>query len=380
MRNKEAEASQKLGDIFGGMISENKFYARIISNFKRVADWNKDLTIGYRLFDGRIYLVYNPDYVCNIGHIELMDRMEHECIHILNDHPKRMMGMMGVNSTEALHERIKQDKSAFSRINKALDMTVNYELYIQKGKKKPIYGNNWLMANDVDFELNLTSEAYNELLKKMQDQEGNCKGPAIGKAGDDEDPNGQPSEGSGGWQTSPEGSPEDSPDGQGGGGQSQQDQTRDAQHNWFGNEKQSEDQTQASFDMVEQQLVSAIERAVSEQQRNRGTVPAQYQEMIDRLFRSKKVPWNKLLRRAVQGTFINQKEPCYYRPKRQYMYLEAMGEDICLFPSSKKLPGYTMVFAIDTSGSMGDDDLKRAATELLGLAEQYPGSRIYYDH
>jgi predicted metal-dependent peptidase len=148
------------------------------------------------------------------------------------------------------------------------------------------------------------------------------------------------------------------------------------QHQWFGSDY-NEEQTSAVMDEVQNQVLSAVEKAVMEQNRARGTVPAAYQAMIDRLYRKPKIPWWKVLRHLVHGSFINQRESCYFRPVKSRIYLDAEGEEVSLYPSSKKLPGYTVLMAIDTSGSMSDTDLVQAANELLSLAEQYEGSKIY---
>ena len=122
--------------------------------------------------------------------------------------------------------------------------------------------------------------------------------------------------------------------------------------------------------------MAAVERAINEQQKSRGLIPAQYQQMIDELFKPPVIPWYKVLSRLLHSSLINKRDTSFIRPLKSRLALYALGEEVALYPSSRKLPGYTIGVAIDTSGSMSEEDLKLAANELIGIADQYPGSKI----
>lgn len=380
----EERASNRLGDILAGMIAENIFYARIISHLRRRAVWDQNLTIGHEISDGRFILKYNPNYLTSVGHIELMDRMEHECIHVINNHIKRVFDLLGVSSVRDAVQKLKDPRTK-AAINLATDFAVNYELWLQKHKKKPIEGRGWPMANDEFFklDLNLPMETYYDLLKQeLPPSMNNSQGEGDGDGENDQNKEGGSSdcEDKESGKGKGKGKAKGKKDKQNGKGDSQSMSgmmdTINSQHDWFGEKDLNEEQSQCEFDQLNKSLISTIERAISDQLRARGEVPARYMEMIKNLYKTRKVPWNKLLRQRVHGTFIDDKEPCYYRPKRNLIHLEAEGHDVCLYPSRKKRPGYCIVFAIDTSGSMSEKDLQLAGSELLGLAEQYPGSEI----
>lgn len=365
-KNLEAKAYTKLTSIFAGMLAVNVFYARIMYNFKRISEWAPIKTLGIRIEQGKVVFWFHPEYILGAGNFELMDRIEHECLHLLNNHPKRTMGLLGVSSFRAAKEKLKTDKSARDAVNLATDFAVNYELYMQKNKSKPLEGT-WPLASDPEYNLdmNLAMEAYYELLRRnppqmnpngkpqQEEQEGvskSGKGKSKGKG-----------KGKGNEQPS----------------SSMQDQLDKIaqENNWFG-DNHDEDQTTCDMDSMDSQIKAALRRAAMEQNRNRGTIPGRYQQLIDDMFKSPEIPWNVLLRKKVHSALMNTRKPCYYKPKKQRLFLLDEGIDTCVYPSHKKDFGYTILFAIDTSGSMSDDALKTAARELLALAEQFPGSRI----
>lgn len=89
-----------------------------------------------------------------------------------------------------------------------------------------------------------------------------------------------------------------------------------------------------------------------------GNIPGDVQLLLDRLFESK-VNWKQELRRFMQGFVKFTKKPTRSKRNRKYGILQA---------GKKKKYFAHLAVAVDTSGSMSDEDLRRCFTEIHKIA------------
>jgi len=118
------------------------------------------------------------------------------------------------------------------------------------------------------------------------------------------------------------------------------------------------------------QAAQDIKVAVSQaynQAKAAGKVPAGLDKVIEGML-TPKVDWREVLRDFVSTAAKD--DYSWRRPSRRYsggnivspgLYSEKLGE---------------VVVAVDSSGSMGDDDLQKAASEISGILEDFPGASV----
>lgn len=84
----------KLEDVIVELIINNgTFYASLISQMHQIKD-DKDpnFTVGVKIKDGRIMLKYNPNFLEPLSMKHSKGVLEHECLHLVNEHHKRANG------------------------------------------------------------------------------------------------------------------------------------------------------------------------------------------------------------------------------------------------------------------------------------------------
>ena len=128
-----------------------------------------------------------------------------------------------------------------------------------------------------------------------------------------------------------------------------------------------------------------IKAAAQAQKKSRGTLPGHLEELIKHMLLPPTVPWTQFLHNLVQRTRQTKKERGMARPSkiisamRKYAQIEtakAEGKETPLlrrlqkfkrvppFPGIKQNNKYTIVYAVDTSGSMSHKELAVGLSEL----------------
>lgn len=88
-----------------------------------------------------------------------------------------------------------------------------------------------------------------------------------------------------------------------------------------------------------------------------------------------KVDWRAVLKRAVLGSFGNPVvfgDYSYRRPSRRSTFEPGAP----MLPSIVREPAEPIVVAVDTSGSIGDDELRVFATEIVGILRDVRPSKV----
>lgn len=308
--------------------------------------------LGTLAVTARMVLAWDPAWVETITVEELAWVLVHECGHVLRGHHKRC-------------EAIGADPFLW---NIAGDAEINDDL-IAMGAKLP--GKPVLPAHLDCKDGDIAETYYRALRQQAEDQragssaggktgegEGEGEGEGAGEKGEPSE-NGSGGEGKGkkgaghghggkpcpgsGWCGSAAGRavPGEPADGDGP-GRSDIDQER-----------------------IKMQVAEAIKR---EMQQGRGNIPGGWDAWADGMLKPPRVPWEQKLARALRGAVswtAGRVDYTYARPsRRQAAVGYGPGRPIL---SSLRSPVPRVAVGVDTSGSMGEVGITRAASEIAGI-------------
>ena len=219
-------------------------------------------------------------------------------------------------------KRVPEDPKQHKRWNIAADLAVNSLIPISADRKPPVDENGKVMGcfpKDMGFEEKLSMEQYLQLLEDQDDDKG--------------DGDGDPQQGEG--------------DGMEG---------FDDHDGW------------AEAEMVDQMVKDKVEQ-LSRSERAWGKMSAEVQEIIKAAQRSQ-VPWTKILRNYLGHLISSERVGSFKKPNRRYPY-----------PYHGTVPKNIdrKLVAIDTSGSVGNDELAQFLTEINKLAEIQPVDVLLFD-
>jgi predicted metal-dependent peptidase len=140
------------------------------------------------------------------------------------------------------------------------------------------------------------------------------------------------------------------------------------QHDWEGAETMTDDEVNETKRQIDQALRQGeIIRGKMEGNKNRA---------IDELLEPK-VDWREQLREFVNQTCRNKDKSSWRRPHRRFI-----GQDIYM-PSIIGESVGKLVVGIDTSGSIGEQELREFLSEVVGICDDVQPSSIeliYWDH
>lgn len=113
------------------------------------------------------------------------------------------------------------------------------------------------------------------------------------------------------------------------------------------------------INQAEAQIKETVQRAVNETIKCRGTIPGHLEDLIKKMSESS-VNWLALLRNAIVNAIRTTKKRSMKRPNRRGFGIPGGLH----FPGTIKDKTFSVVFLVDTSGSMGDEELSQAIAEL----------------
>ena len=134
-------------------------------------------------------------------------------------------------------------------------------------------------------------------------------------------------------------------------------------HGDFDPNSMTPEQSLATANRVEREAKKQVARAVDNMKKSRGTMPGGISELIEALLRPDGIPWRRLLSTWINNTLRKDRVRSKRRPKRRTL----QGANVCKFPGRIGEDQYTLVFAIDTSGSMGGPELGAILGEMQRL-------------
>jgi predicted metal-dependent peptidase len=274
-------------------------------------------TMGVAIKDAKLSLVYNLDFVNGLTDPELRFALTHEIYHVVLHH-----------CCVRLPER-DEDRRLY---NIAADLAINCLIpddanrHMPKVKEGPDKGKDLCLRPTnapYNFPDKQSMEQYVLLLREMKDQgkdigdrEGTGTGNGLGKGFDNHD----------GW-------------------------------------------TDADAEVVKQEIRNKIEE-ISRRENGWGHIPGDVQQIIQAAQKSS-VRWWKYLRHYLGNLVTSKVESTFKKPNRRY------GYPYC---GTKRLHTDRKLVAIDTSGSVGDEDLSHFLAEVNRLAELQPVDLVMFDH
>src|ERR1035437_4303575 len=310
------------------LIQTNPFYASLISQMRKiecVGELAKQIpTEAVAVENGRINFYFNPKFLETLTVDEAVAVLTHECNHVVLGHLTRMRDEYKANATLA---NIAQDMNANKNIQKlpkgACTVTSITEQFAKQGMK--------VNLKDDD-----TSENYYKELNKhsnkmeiQQDGQGNMeivikdsKGNEIGRI--------------------------------------------KVTTICSNKDKQSDGDSQGEIpEMAKEVIRQAIKEAVDATNKARGSVPSGLEEAIGEWLKPPVISWRTLLKKFLAASIKSGHKRSWKRPDRRF------GE----FQKGKLSDRIVSVtIAIDTSGSVGNDDLKLFVSEMKAIQACYKGT------
>lgn len=323
--------------------------------------------------NGRLVLYWNKEFFENLDIPTAMADLEHECLHIVMDHIARREG---------------RDPKLW---NQATDLAIN----------QLITGlQDWTISlkqfpPDWNMPVKATAETYYDIMYKNADKityticegdkckEGSCgkKGQGQGQGQGKQQKPGQgqqPGQGQGQGKGQKQQKGQGQGDGEGEGQQQPQDgeghgkkihvKITDSKGNVKGEYdigdpcEQDKWENADNSDITKEVIRQAVQKAKEESDRMAGNMPGSLDEYIKDLLAPPVVPWQAVLRRFVANSVKAGHKKSWKKPSRRY------GES-----QKGHLPARQMklTVAIDTSGSISDDDLQAFVAELRAIQRSY---------
>lgn len=123
------------------------------------------------------------------------------------------------------------------------------------------------------------------------------------------------------------------------------------------------DELLARAEELENQTQRIVKQTVEAHMKSRGTLPGNLKSYIEDLLTPPRVPWTKILRNKVINTQRYRRVRSVGRPRRRHIGVPRLMK----FPGHSKERRFTVAFCLDTSCSMGQEELQQAMSELQGL-------------
>jgi predicted metal-dependent peptidase len=272
--------------------------------------------------DGTITLYYHPKLVDATEDKEILKVLEHEGMHLLNHHIPRGMKVY-YNEPDLQRRKIKMDI-----MNVAADCCVNMQAKLRDGFV--IDGKTWPSCLPGNYDLpegKLTEWYYLELLKKTTVVE--------------------------------------MPYGEGG---------MDNHEMW---KKAAEESADPSS--MARKVRNSVQRIVRESaktfNKDRGTLPSHIQSLIEDALKPPKAPYYQIIRRLIRGTRLSKFKRSFTKINRKRTYVFTLDDKDKSMPVISPFPGRTRDFTfiiailIDTSGSMGGDEIAEALSGVKNIIE-----------
>ena len=343
------------------LISErDSYYGFFLMSMRFRANFRSNGIAGIRLGEYPPVFESNPLLLCKFGLKEIIYVVCHEIDHVVFNHPAEM-----------LKSNPDRDPRLFKLFNLAADAAVNDRLDLEaKGLHNYMQAPDGAINSDVlskMFKLHLFKlENYKYYFEAIRDidvdddesQPQRMLARLVAE-GDGDDGSGDDSESGGGSGSGASGEPDDGSEGSDGSGEGDEDVvTTDScgtptDHDWDDDESlDSEDMAYAA-----REFVNAAVGLMSEE--SRGLMPAGFTSQVAALNAPPKLSWESILKQYV-GTISAGKRKTRSRLNRR----QPQRYDLSGAVDEKTLK---IVVAIDTSGSVDDEQVAEILNEILSI-------------
>jgi predicted metal-dependent peptidase len=316
------------------MILGDAFVHEFIIMMSKYAD-ERIKTMGVRVINAAIQLCYAPTFLAKLTDSEARWVLVHEILHLVFHHCTVR------NST---------DKRLHDLDNIAADLAINQLIpetgHIMRPRPEVITP---YFPEALSFPKLLSKEQYFQLLIQKED-ENNKSGGGKGKL-DKNKGKGKSNKGDG----------KDDPSNGGNGEGNEIDEAGDLVDNHDG-------WSEAEAEIIDEIIRNKVDQ-MSRSSKTWGKVTGGIKEMILAAQRSQ-IAWWRLLREYLGLFSTTKKESTLKRPNRRYGYP---------FPGIKRKHIDKILCAVDSSGSISEDSLKRFLTEMNTIQETHPVDLVVFD-
>ncbi len=323
--------SERIKNLIAQYVLKYNYWGYLFSRIRRRPDPNLPSIMGVAPErDGTIVLLYRPELIDKTEDKEILKVLEHEGMHLLNKHISRLLRIMANEVTDLM---------AFSKAeiwNIAADCSVNVQANIRESIK--IAGKPWPVCLPSRYDMaegQITEAYFLQLLKKSK------KVTLVG------------------------------PGGKGGDGLGYEDGGLDNHEHW--KLKGVPDMSSLSR-KIDSYTQSVIKDSLKTFSKDRGTLPSHISELIQNALAPPKVPYYQIIRKLIRGTRLSKFKRSFTKINRKRTYVFTLEDD--LVPTISPFPGRTrdytfnIVVLIDTSGSMGIDDIAEGLSGVKNIIEK----------
>ena len=328
------DVSERLRKLIATFVLRYNFWGYLFSRVRRRAAFDIPSIMGVCPEpDGTISLLYHPKLVAGTSDKYILKVIEHEGLHILNNHIPRAIRILS-NETNNYKKQVKSDIW-----NIAADCAVNEQAQFED--YFIIDGEQWLLQKPKVHGLpsgEISEFYYLELLNKMQKR--NKKGKGDGEGGNK---NGGTVE--------------------------------------IGYHGKWKDQVRGISDLdslarkIERHIGGIVKEVAKSYNKDRGNLPSYISELIGNLLAPPKVPYYQIIRKLIKGSRFTkfQRSPTRINRKRTYTF-HLSGDKklpkISPFPGKQRDFTFDVVVMIDTSGSMSPDDIREGLSGIKNILEK----------
>lgn len=310
--------------------TENKvFYASLLLQMIRT-ETPGIKTIGVTVNKGRIYLLYNPKFVDLLSLKELITVMEHEVLHLVLEHPFRIKDRTPVLWNIAADCATNQMLDGNSLPSGAITPDV---LKLPKDKHAELYYD--MLKKDAQM-IKVT------VYSTGNGNSGNKSGKCNNKNNNNNNNNG----------------------GDGGGNDKcwAEIETKEGKKIIIDNHDTWKEISENDKELKKEIVKHAIRQAYEETQKNRGYIPGEIQEIIDKWFKPPTISWKQLLKIYVGNIVKSEYSYTWKRVSRRF------GDT-----QKGKMPERTLklTVAIDTSGSVSKKEFQEFISEIKEIQQCY---------
>lgn len=331
MMNQET-CSVRIKNLITELIFKDSYWGYLFSKINRTEDDSLPAPMGVAAeIDGTINLYYNSKFLDFVTDEFLKIVLEHEGIHVLNNHLPRLFRII----SDEVNETIKSEK--IKKWNYAADCSVNTLIPI---KKEYDFGNNVkfkiVHPDQYGLPLKQTAEYYFDHIPDEPSQ--NSKGQ--GQPGNDD----QSEEGSG---------------------------SIDDHESWTKNVSKVSD-VGSLASRLQQYTETIIEESYNSV-RKKGNLPGYIQERIDEILKPPQIPYYQMISKLVKGSRLTKQKRAYTRINKKRVYTFFIDKNnlpaISPFPGKTKDFSFNISAVLDTSGSMSKEDVLEGLSGIKNIIE-----------
>ena len=323
----QENCANRIKNLITELIFKDSYWGYLFSKINRAANEEMQAPMGVvPEINGTITMVYNPHFINLMDDEFLKIVIEHEGIHILNNHIPRLLRII----SDEVNKKVKSEK--IEKWNLAADCAVNTIIPIKKIYK---FGNETFEIIHPDLynlPLKRTAEYYNENIpdQKQNQSKGNGESNSLGNSNKIDD-----------------------------------------HGTWTKNISKVSDIGSLASRL--QQYTDTINEESYNSVRKKGDLPGYIQDRINEILKPPQLPYYQMIAKLVKGSRLSKQKRAYTRINKKRVYTFFIDKinlpAISPFPGKTKDFSFNISIILDTSGSMNKDDILEGLSGVKNIIE-----------